>query len=112
MEKGLKTTNPILISMSLNWPLLSHFHPSFFQVSRTKKLARAKVLREALDYKPDDLPDDPRYGPLKEGAYHLATADMEWTEREITKMMVAKENGEKESKREMERFLFPPKKVS
>ena len=72
---------------------------------------RAKMLREALDYKRDEIPEDPLYAALREGEYepYLKDDKRDWVEEHLQKMRDSKEKSDKETTSSIEEVLFPPK---
>lgn len=67
------------------------------------------MLSEALDYKPDDIPDHPLYQPLKEGQYDpvLSEEKLGWVKQHHQKMIAAKEKNRKDRLKSFEALLVP-----
>lgn len=74
-------------------------------------MGRAKMLREALEYKTDDVEEDPLYNALKIGEYapYLKEEKRDWVEKHLQKMRDCKKKDIQNGVLQLEALLFPEK---
>jgi len=81
------------------------------KVSESMRQAKAKMLHEALDYKTDDIPEDPKYEGLRQADYapYLTDENREWVEEQLALMRKTKADGQRAEKQMLEEVLLPQK---
>lgn len=81
-------------------------------MSDSYRQARAKMLRESLDYKTEGMEEEPLYDELRAGDYRACLKDdrREWVEKHHKRMKEAKEKRERSWKEKIDHILFPPKR--
>lgn len=81
------------------------------KLSESHNMGRAKMLREALEYKTDDVEEDPLYNALKIGEYapYLKEEKRDWVEKHLQKMRDCKKKDIQNGVLQLEALLFPEK---
>ena len=69
------------------------------------------MLREALESKTENVPEDPKYEPLINGDYedYLKPETREWVHRNLQLMRSDQDRGREEGIKMMKEVLFPAK---
>ncbi|XP_066910238.1 uncharacterized protein [Clytia hemisphaerica] len=81
------------------------------KVSESLEMAEAKMLREALESKSENVPEDAKYQPLINGEYgdYLKPNLREWVHKHLQLIRSDQELGREEGVKQMKEILFPAK---